>query len=401
MSVNIKTKVIVIGGGYAGLRVVEKLSKNSAIEMTLLDKNCYHYMQTDVYDLIANEDDFAGVSVDLFTYCMGFENATFLKQEVREVDFLQKRVVTQRERISYDYLIIAVGSRTKFAKNVDGLREYAYGIKALHRAMYFKQKFEMSLFHKVDESGTACTPLNIVVAGAGLSGVEIAAQMASFSQEFYKKNHFICRSLNIVLVNAAEHILNGLDRELVEKSEQRLKKLGVQIKNREKVVSLTKRSVTLSSGETLAMDFMIFAGGIEPNALIYRLDVKKTAQGFLQTDEYLRLEGYEDVYALGDATTIYKGSQPLAPTADIAEQMAELCAKNIEHSLHNRELKKHTIASRGVLIALGHGYSSAKVFGFYFHGYFAFLMKKLIEKLYARNLDSYSKKGCKKIFDNE
>ncbi|MEJ2372192.1 MAG: FAD-dependent oxidoreductase, partial [Sulfurimonas sp.] len=99
-------------------------------------------MQTDVYDLIANECDFADMTLDLFTFCMGFDtNVTFLKQEVKTVDFKKKKVISDVQRVSYDYLIIAVGARTKFVDSIPGLKEYAHGIKTLHRAMYFKQKF--------------------------------------------------------------------------------------------------------------------------------------------------------------------------------------------------------------------------------------------------------------------
>lgn len=397
-----KQKVVVVGGGYAGLRTTLKLSKNPNLEILLLDKNPYHFMQTDVYDLIANEKDFAAVSVDLFTLCMGLDNVTFLKQEVKDIDFVKQKVITHEQRIAYDFVVVAVGARTKFAANVEGLREYAHGIKALHRAMYFKQKFEMSLFKKVDESGTTCTPLSIVVAGAGLSGVEIAAQMASFAKEFYIKNHFICRKLNIVLINAAEHILHGMDTQLIEKSTQRLEELGVSIKNKVKVTALSKEFVTLSSGEKIPMDFMIFSGGIEPNGLIYNLALEKNDRGFLQTNEYLQSTSYENVFAIGDATTLYdnKGNV-LAPTADIAEQMGELCAENIEAMIEGRGLHKHTIHARGVLIALGKGYASAKVFAIYFHGYIAYIAKKIIEHFYFKNLDSISKFGCRKIFNND
>ncbi|MDQ1244980.1 MAG: Pyridine nucleotide-disulfide oxidoreductase [Campylobacterota bacterium] len=211
-----KNKIVVIGGGYGGLRTVEKLAKNPQNEILLLDKNSYHFAQTEVYDLIANEEDFAQVTVDLFTFCSGFEgNVTFLKQEVNNIDFKNRRVITTVQRFSYDYLVIAVGARTKFVEDVIGLRTHAHGIKSLHRAMYFKQKFEISLFKRVEESGTSCKPINIIVAGGGLSGVEIAAQMASFSKEFYRKNNFICRKLNIVLINANEQVLFGLDEVLV------------------------------------------------------------------------------------------------------------------------------------------------------------------------------------------
>jgi len=401
---NKKKKIVVIGGGYAGLKTVQRLAENPHNEIILLDKNPYHYMQTEVYDLIANEEDFAQITLDLFTYCIGFKNnnVTFYKQEVKDVDFQNRKVVTTVDRVNYDYLVIAVGSRTKFAPNVKGLKEYAYGIKALHRAMYFKQKFEMSLFKKVDESGTICTPLSIVIAGAGLSGVEIAAQMASFAKEFYKNNNFLCRKLNIILVNAAEHILKGMDERLVKKSTQRLLDLEVVIKNREKVTALTKDSVTLSSGEKLFMDFMIFAGGIEPNGLVYELQLQKNERAYIQTRTTLQTIEYENVFAIGDCTTIKdKNNHILAPTADIAEQMGELCAQNICHLQEQSSLKEHKIKSRGILIALGRRYATAKVFGIYINGYLAYLMKKIIEKIYAKRLDIHSYKGCKKIFTSE
>ncbi|MDQ7041903.1 MAG: NAD(P)/FAD-dependent oxidoreductase [Sulfurimonas sp.] len=397
-----KNKIVVVGGGYAGIKVIQKLAKNPHNEIILLDKNPYHYMQTEVYELIANEEDFAQVTLDLFTYCMGFKNnnVTFYKQEVKNIDFTNRKIITTVDRISYDYLVLSVGARTKFATNVEGLREYAYGIKALHRAMYFKQKFEMSLFKKVDESGTSCKPLSIVIAGAGLSGVEIAAQMASFAKEFYKNNNFLCRKLNIVLVNAAERILRGMDDILVDKSIKRLVDLGVVIKNKQKVVALTKNSVTLSSGENIFMDFMIFAGGIEPNGLIYELDLQKNERGFLQIKPTLQVLEYERVFAVGDCASLYdKESNILAPTADIAEQMGELCADNISLDQKGEKLQEHNIKSRGILIALGRRYATAKVFGVYINGYFAYVMKKMIEKIYAIQLDRHSCVGCKKIFD--
>ncbi|MBE0515283.1 MAG: FAD-dependent oxidoreductase [Sulfurimonas sp.] len=394
-----KNKIIVIGGGYGGLRTVEKLAKNPQNEILLLDKNSYHFAQTDVYDLIANENDFAQVTVDLFTFCSGFEsNVTFIKQEVKNIDFKNHKVVTSIQRYGYDYLVIAVGARTKFRADVIGLREYAYGVKALHRAMYFKQKFEMSLFKRVEESGTSCKPINIIVAGGGLSGVEIAAQMASFSKEFYRKNNFICRKLNIVLINSGKHILQGLDDVLIQKSDQRLKKLDVIIKNGMKVVEITKESTKLSDGEELPMDFIIFAGGIEPNGLVHELSIDKNEMGYVVTNSYLQTQSYGNVFAIGDCTTIYNDAKVVAPTADTAEQMADICVQNIMSLIEKKPLKEHNIKSRGILIALGRGYAVAKVFGFYFSGYFAYIVKKMVEKVYEKRLEIRSRRGCKKIF---
>ena len=401
MSNQESNKIIVIGGGYAGLRTVERLAKDPNNEIILFDKNPYHFMQTDVYDLIANENDFAQVTVDLFTFCMGFDkNVVFYKQEVTNIDFINKKIITPIQRYNYDYLVISVGSRTKFMPSIPGLREYAYGIKALHRAMYFKQKFEMSLFNKVEEGGTICTPINIIIAGAGLSGVEIAAQMASFSIEFYNRNNFLCRKLNIVVINAGKTILKGMDKVLVERSEKRLKELKIVIKHERKVVELTSEDVTLSDGEVLPMDFMIFAGGVEPNGLVYDLDLVKNEAEYIVTNESFQVEQHNEVFAIGDCTTIYNDGEPVPPTADVAEQMAELCSKNITNLILNKPLLKHSIKSRGVLIALGRGYAVSKLFGFYLNGYIAYKVKKMVEKIYAKKLDYRSNIGCKKIFDD-
>jgi len=392
-------KIIIIGGGYGGLKAVEALAEFPNNQITLIDKNAYHFMQTDVYELIANEKDFAKVCVDLYTYCSGFdENVSFYKQEVLDIDFVNKKVITDIQRFSYDYVIIAVGARTKFVDSIEGLKEYAHGVKALHRAMYFKQKFEMSLFKKVQESGVTCKPLSIVVAGAGLSGVEIAAQMASYAKEFYCENNFLCRKLDIILVSSSKQILKGSDPYLAEKSQKRLLDLDIIIKSQTRVVAVTKESVTLSNGEVISMDFMIFTGGIEPSGLIYKLNLPKNERAFLKVNSFLQVEGCRDVFAIGDCTTLYNNEKPIAPTADIAEQMGELCSKNIMHLVSNEEMQRDIIQSRGVFIALGRRYAVGKMKAFYFSGYIAYIIKKLIEKSYFIKLDRRSKKGCNEIF---
>ncbi|MBU1927571.1 FAD-dependent oxidoreductase [bacterium] len=392
-------KIIIIGGGYAGIRALEHLSKDKSNEITLFDSHSYHYMQTGVYDFIANENDFSKITVDLFTLCAGFgPKVTFYKEKVLDVNFDSKKVLTETQSYEYDYVIVAVGSRTKFFDSITGLKKYAHGIKALHKALYFKQKFELSLFTKIEEEGTYCSPINIIIAGAGLSGVEVAAQMASFSRDFYKQNNFLCRKLNIVLIDAYEKILPGVDEVLVDASIKRLQELEVIIKDGRKVIEVTQDSVHLSSGEILPVDFMIFTGGIEPKDLVYNLQVPKDVRKHIIINEYLQIEGYKNAYAVGDCSAIYDGEHLIAPTADVAEQMAELCAKNITNTLKNKELIKHKIKSRGMLIALGRRYAVGKIFGMYVGGYFGYILKKIIENVYSKRLFMRSRRGSKKIF---
>ena len=399
MDTNRKKTVIVIGGGYGGLRTVAQLDRKEECRVLLFDQNSYHFMQTDVYELIANEKDFAQVSVDLFTYCSGLPDVSFHKEEIVGVDFVNKRVISSTNRYTYDFLVLAVGARTKFTSKIKGLLEFAHGVKSLPQAMHFKQQFEMSLFKKVQESGTVCQPLSIVIVGAGLSGVEIAAQMASYAKDFYCANNFLCRKLNIVLISSGKTILKGLDSYLVKHSEKVLQDLDIKIRYSTRVTAVNAASVTLDNGESIDMDFMLFAGGIEPSGLLEKLQLEKNERGFLSINEYLQVQGYENVFAIGDCATLYNNDKFIAPTADVAEQMADVCVTNIMRSIAKKRLLKHHISSRGVLIALGRKRAVGKISQFYIRGYIAFMMKKLIEKLYLYRLNYYAKRGCRKIFE--
>jgi len=107
----------------------------------------------------------------------------------------------------------------------------------------------------------------------------------------------------------------------------------------------------------------------------------KNERGFLEINEFLQVSSYKDVFAVGDCATLYNNEQFIAPTADVAEQMGDLCSENIMRLILKKEMKKHNIRSRGILIALGQGYAVGKIFKFYISGYIAFLIKKFIEKL--------------------
>ena len=223
--------------------------------------------------------------------------------------------------------------------------------------------------------------------------------MASFSNEFYKENHFLCRKLNIVIINSSDNILKGVDNHLVKKSTKRLAKLGVKIKNNTRVIEVQEDKVILTNDEVLLTDFMIFTGGIEPNQLIYDLELEKNEKNFLVVNEYLQCSGHKSVFAIGDCTTLWdKQNTPIASTADVAEQMGQLCAQNITSLMHNTELKKHTISSRGILIAIGKKYTVGKLFGFYIKGYFAYLIKKTVEFVYEKRLNYRANRGALKIF---
>ncbi|HHH72469.1 MAG TPA: NAD(P)/FAD-dependent oxidoreductase, partial [Sulfuricurvum sp.] len=146
-----QTHIVIIGGGYGGLRAIEHLAARSDIRITLLDRNPYHYLQTEAYGYIAGRFDIHDIAIDLDNWCRGFgQNITFTQCEVSRIDMDGRRVETSAGGIEYDQLIIATGARTNFFAFIKGLRENSYGVKNMMRAFNFRREFERLIFEKVN-----------------------------------------------------------------------------------------------------------------------------------------------------------------------------------------------------------------------------------------------------------
>ncbi|MDD2829667.1 MAG: FAD-dependent oxidoreductase [Sulfuricurvum sp.] len=258
--------VVIIGGGYGGIRAMEHLSKSSRIHVTLIDQNAYHYMQAEVYDFIANKVDMSHIMIDLPSLCNSFGLVSFLCEEVLTIETDAQEVITEGQRIPYDYLIIATGSRTYFPTFIPGLREYTHGVKSVPSALDFKQQFERALLDRIQAQKNRCDvkPFNIVIGGAGLSGVEIAAEMAAYANKFYQNGNFGCRSVDVYLIDAYESILFGMDPFLIRSSHERLIQLGVHVWHNNRISEVREHCILLDNGKLLDFEFMILQGVFVP-----------------------------------------------------------------------------------------------------------------------------------------
>ena len=177
-----KKQLIIIGGGYGGIRAMQGLSSVKELDIVLIDQNPYHYLQTEAYALIANEVTLTDVTVDLVALCKRYKNTRYKKAAIRDIDLISKKLKSDDEELSFDYLIIATGSCTNFPDSIAGLEQYSHGVKTLKRAFEFKQQFEQQLYERMQsEEDLFCKAFNVVIGGAGLSGVEIAAEMGHYA----------------------------------------------------------------------------------------------------------------------------------------------------------------------------------------------------------------------------
>jgi NADH dehydrogenase len=383
-------KVLVIGGGYGGLRAIETLYKYEDISITLIDKNPYHYLQTEAYGYIAGRFDVHEVAIDLKNWCEGFkERVTFIHQEAASINFEEKSVHLNGEDLYYDYLIIATGAKTHFFSFIKGLRENSYGVKNLQRAHNFRVEFEDLIYKKLrHEEGYEEGELNIAIGGAGLSGVEVAAEMAYVLETYSKTIGDTAKEIQIYLIDASDTILPGMGKYSIEKTKKRLESLGVKILTGAFINSVDTSYIYFKNGEKLPYSFMVFTGGIKATELNDTINNEKNSINQLITSPELNIQDHKEVFAIGDCVEI-KDSEGniLPPTAQIAEKSAEYVAKTIRHRIDGVASQPFDADVQGIFIALGGKYAVGEMFKYIkVKGYVAYLLKKAITHAYYLGL---------------
>lgn len=390
--------VVILGGSYAGIAAMRRLSKNPKLKITLIDQHPYHYLQTEGYELISSNTSFEETIVSLPALCANYENVTFKHRRVNSIDLQRKCILLNDAEQSYDTLIIALGSVTKRFECDDNVYNYSSGAKSLRGSLKLNQFFQDELYKRLESDKKSKENFNIIVGGAGLSGVEIAAGMQYFFNRYYRSNALSCATLHIHLIASRETILHGMHKNIIRSATKRLKKLRVKIHIQSRIASIHTHETLLTDGSKIPFDFMIFAGGTTTAPCLESLKLEQTPRGQFVVDTYLHAKGNPDIFIIGDAASLSdKRGNPLPPTAQTAIQSGELAAINILRTLKNKKLKHADLKMKGIAIALG-GYYAAIDLGFIrINGYSAYLIKKITERFYKWPLWWLTHKGFKNI----
>ncbi|QOP43385.1 hypothetical protein FJR45_05230 [Sulfurimonas sediminis] len=362
---NRKKRVVILGGGYGGIKTLETLADNESIEVTLIDKNRYHYLQTESYNLVALKSSLDDIIIPLDTLVKGIDkNFCFIQDEVVKVD---THTVTCKEgEYFFDYLIIAVGVKTLLPSIFRN--EHLFEVKNLSNALHLKHSFEDTIVKHLKKEKTHT---NIVVVGGGSSGVEIAAEMQNY---LLKLN--LAQEIQISLI--ADAFLGELDEDSRKKALQTLQNSGIRIL--QKMVQKVEGNNLYLEDELIAFDFGVVAIGLEASEFIKNLGFEKE-KNFLKVDEYLRVD--EHIFAIGDCVFLKdKRGETLPQTAQTAEQSGVIAAKNILRTIQQKPLIKANIKIYGLAIALGGKFAIATASFVKVDGILGYLGKKAIEQFY-------------------
>lgn len=392
-----RKRVIIVGGGYAGVQALKILAPSAECDIVLIDQHPYHYLQTEAYELIANECSMTRIMIDLVALCLSYGNhVTYIKDTIREVDYEAKHIIGNTSGHSYDYLLLCTGSRTAYNGGTEGLRQYSHGVKTLQSALSFKQQFEQRLYERMESEGGWCSePFNIVIGGGGLSGVEIAAEMAHYIRIFHRDNTLTCDNIHIFLIIPHETVLEGMEEYLIKQATKRLIQLDVKIINHSRITSVQEHALMLNGTEAICFDFMIFTGGIVASTLTAGMKVAKNKKSQLLTDEYMRVVECDGVFAAGDIAELHDPEGKLVPpTAQGAEASGISAAKNILALIQGKPMIRSNVRLKGMMIALGGGYASISLLGWIrFSGVVGYTIKTIIMRGYRYLLHRQCAKG--------
>src|SRR3712207_154273 len=327
-------KVLIIGGGFGGLAVLEGLVKaldgDEEVGVALLDRVNFTTFYPMVPSVISGNVEVRHVAHSIRRIIQPL-GAGFYQREATEVDFGAREVKTTRGAFPYDYLVLAPGSRTAYF-DTRGAWENSVDLKGLRDALQVRNRV-IDSFEEAEYLGEEAPEglLTFVFVGAGPTGVEAAADtedlIFNVLEGDYPNVDF--GRVRLVLVNPGERILKQIDPSLAHAAQRRLAAQRVEVINHVKVTEVRPDGVTLSDGREIPAYTVVWAAGINPGPLAAGLDVAKDDRGRILVDEYLRVKDRQGIYALGDSARIDYDGPPIPDLAQAAEQQGAVAARNL------------------------------------------------------------------------
>ena len=362
------TKILIVGGGFGGLAAARELARmlsgTQDVGVALLDPRNYTTFWPMVPSIIPSNAEVRHVAHSLRRILkpLGIE---FFQDEVAEVDFETLRLKSGERDYPYDYLVLAPGSRTTFF-GTPGAEENAMDIKGLRDALLVRNHV-IDRFEEAEhlEDRAPDDLLTFVIVGGGPTGVEAAADTHDLIFEVLEDDYpnVDFGSVRVVLLNAGDNILKGLDAPLVHAATRRLASQRIEVINDAKVEEVRPDAVVISDGRTIPTRTTIWAAGTEPPPLAGNLDLQKDHRGRILVDEYLRVKGRPGVYAVGDCTSIQYDGPPVPALAQAAEQEGKRAASNLAAEIENKVPVPFRYRSVGQLVDLGEGSALVDILG--------------------------------------
>jgi len=370
-------RIVIVGGGFGGLQLIKNLPEGK-FQIVLIDKHNYHTFQPLLYQVAT-----AGLEPDSIAYPLRkiFKNRDdffFRLAEVKSIDADQKEIHTSLGDLEYDYLVLATGTVTNFFGN-ETIAAKSMGMKSVPEALNIRslllENFEAALL--TDDLKERESLMNVVIVGAGPTGVELAGAIAELRAHVLPKDYpdLDFRRMSIHLVEGLGKVLPPMSDEASQKAQKFLEGLGVQIWLNTKVEDYDGRTIT-TSGKPMLTQTLIWAAGVQckPPQGISGDDLVRGNR--IRVNRFNQVEGKDGLYAIGDLAYMETEKFPKGhpQVAQPAIQQGRLLAKNLNRSLKGQNLKEFEYTDLGSMATIGRSRAVADLPKFKTQGFLAWFI---------------------------
>ncbi|TXG39444.1 NAD(P)/FAD-dependent oxidoreductase [Seonamhaeicola maritimus] len=369
-------RIVIIGGGFAGVALAKKLSKQE-VQVVLLDKHNYHTFQPLLYQVSTGGLEPDSIAYPIRKILKDFPNFFFRLANVQEIDTKKNKVKTNIGNLKFDYLVIASGSKTNYFGNAE-IEKHSMAMKTIPQSLNLRslilENFEDALLTSDLHERNAL--MNFVIVGGGPTGVELAGALAEIKKGILPKDYpdLDTRSAQIHVVQSGDCILKGMSSKASQKAEDFLEKLGVNIWKNVRVTNYDGKTVTTNTDLTFETATLIWAAGVK-GATIKGLDSEDfvTKGNRILVNEFSQVKGFNHIFAAGDVAFMETKDFPrgLPMMAQPAIQQGQQLGDNLLNAIEKKPMKPFTYKDKGLMATIGRNKAVVDLEKWKFQGVFA------------------------------
>lgn len=384
---NKSLNIVILGAGYGGVHAAKvlgkKFKKNENVQITLIDKQPYHTLMTELHEVAGGRVEAESVQVDL-RKVFNRSKVNIVTEEVQKIQIEEQKLTTEYGEYSYDYLILGTGSEPAFF-GVPGVEENAFSLWSMKDALEIREHIE-NMFKKASmerNEKKRKAMLTFAVAGAGFTGIEMIGELVEWKNKLAKEYNVNVSEVKLLVIEAMGRILNILDEKNANKTHRYLSRKGVEILINAPITEVTSDTIVLKDGKKIPSNTLIWTCGVQGNSFNSNLGLSINNRGRLNANKYMQALNKENVYVVGDCAFIEEGeSKTLPQIVEAALQTAETAAHNIAASINNKEKKEFKSNYHGFMVSVGSHYAVANLNGVKLSGFLAMLMKHMVNLHY-------------------
>jgi NADH:ubiquinone reductase (H+-translocating) len=357
-------RIVIVGGGFAGLHCARKLAGQNNLQIVVLDRNNYQQFQPLLYQVATGTLSPDNAAFNLRAVLASHRNVDVTMTEIQSVDLASRTAYSVNgEAYQGDFLVLAAGAEPNFF-DIPGVHEHALPLYSLTDAERLRSRLLETLEAADREPAKQKEALRFVVIGGGATGVEIAGAIADTLQRTpeYAFKHVNLKRASVTLIDMANTVLGPFSRHSQEYVAEVLKRRGVELRLGASVREVRKDGVFLADGTGIPAQLVIWAGGLKAARLAASLGIKAGRGGRVDVQSDLSVAGFPGVYALGDFANFKTSTgEALPQLGSVAQQAGQHCAKNIIAAVSGKPEQPFRYRDKGIMAMVGRNAAVAEL----------------------------------------